>query len=88
MSTFSILLYRMYFAASDCGVPGMLRQQPWALRSLRQCRALVEQRPSVNQTVPDDDAFGGSHFAEEGILSARGSRRKRTVVNTAGAERP
>jgi len=43
MTSFSVLLYRIYFAAKDFGVPGILHRWPWAVRALRRFKALIER---------------------------------------------
>ena len=51
MTSFSVLLYRMYFAAQDFGIPGMLRRWPWTVRGLRQFKALIERHALPNKQV-------------------------------------
>jgi len=51
MPNFSALLYRIYFAAKDVGVPDMLRRWPRALRGLRRINTLIERRVLPNQPV-------------------------------------
>jgi FkbM family methyltransferase len=51
MPNFSVSFYRIYFAAKDFGVPGMLRRWPWALRGLRRFKALIERHVLPNQEV-------------------------------------
>ncbi|HXM22036.1 MAG TPA: FkbM family methyltransferase [Terriglobales bacterium] len=51
MTNFSVLRYRMYFAAKDLGVPDMLRRWPWAVRALRRFKALIERYALPNKQV-------------------------------------
>ena len=49
MANFSVLLYRMYFAAKDLGVASSLRRWPSAMRGLRQFKALIKRKAWLNQ---------------------------------------
>ena len=58
MTSFSVLLYRMYFAAQDFGIPGMLRRWPWTVRGLRQFKALIERHALPNKQVGSGRKLG------------------------------
>jgi FkbM family methyltransferase len=51
MPNFSVSFYRIYFAAKDFGVPGMLRRWPWLVRGLTRFKALIERHTSPNEQV-------------------------------------
>jgi FkbM family methyltransferase len=51
MPNFSVSFYRIYFAARDFGVPGMLRRWPWAVRGLKRFKALIERHALPHEQV-------------------------------------
>jgi FkbM family methyltransferase len=51
MTNLAVLLYRIYFAATDLGASSNLRQWPFAGRVLRRCRSVIERHALPNTEV-------------------------------------
>jgi FkbM family methyltransferase len=51
MPSFFVVLYRMYFAAKDRGIPDRLRRWPRLLRALKRFKALLEHYALPNRQV-------------------------------------
>jgi FkbM family methyltransferase len=61
MKSFSVLYYRVYFAANDFGMLRRLRRWPWVVQTLRRFKALIERYAMPNQQVWVRARAGVSH---------------------------
>ncbi len=51
MPKYPVFLYRLYFAANDFGIPGILGRWPPAVRGLKRFKALIEHFAFSNQQI-------------------------------------